>query len=47
MNKIIEGKKKAICKLCKQYDVNNLYLFGSVCTNDFKETSDIDILVSF
>jgi predicted nucleotidyltransferase len=47
MNKIIEGKKKAIQELCKQYDVNNLYLFGSACTSEFKESSDIDILVSF
>jgi predicted nucleotidyltransferase len=47
MNKIIEDKKQAIHKLCKQYEVNYLYLFGSVCTDDFNETSDIDILVSF
>ncbi len=47
MNKIIEGKKRAISDLCKQYDVKSLYLFGSVSTGKFKKSSDIDILVSF
>jgi predicted nucleotidyltransferase len=47
MNKIIEGKKRAISKLCKKYDVKSLYLFGSVSTGKFKKSSDIDVLVSF
>jgi predicted nucleotidyltransferase len=47
MNKIIEGKEKAIRDLCKQYDVKSLYLFGSANTGKFKDSSDIDILVSF
>ena len=47
MNKIIEGKEKAIRDLCKQYDVKSLYLFGSVSTGKFKKSSDIDVLVSF
>jgi len=47
MNKIISDKIKAIRKLCKQYEVKNLYLFGSVCSDKFSEESDIDILISF
>lgn len=47
MNKIIEGKKRAIRDLCRQYDVKSLYLFGSVSTGKFKKSSDIDVLVSF
>lgn len=47
MNKIIEGKEGEIRDLCKQYDVKSLYLFGSVSTDKFDKSSDIDILVSF
>jgi len=47
MNKIIEGKERAIRELCKQYDVKSLYLFGSFSTGKFNKSSDIDILVSF
>jgi uncharacterized protein len=47
MNKIIEGKERAIKDLCIQYDVKSLYLFGSVSKGKFKKSSDIDVLVSF
>ena len=47
MNKIIEGKEKAIRDLCEEYDVKSMHLFGSVSTGKFKKSSDIDILVSF
>ena len=47
MQKIIEDKIHAIKELCKTYDVKRIYLFGSVCTDNFNENSDIDILISF
>jgi predicted nucleotidyltransferase len=47
MNKIIEGKERAIRDLCIQYDVKSLYLFGSVSRGKFKKSSDVDVLVSF
>ena len=33
--------------LCRKYDVKTMYVFGSVCTDNFNDNSDIDILVSF
>jgi len=36
-----------VIKICKKYNINELSLFGSSIRDDFKETSDIDILVSF
>lgn len=47
MNKIIDDKIQALRELCKRYDVKTLYLFGSVCSDKFKNDSDIDILISF
>lgn len=34
-------------QLCKNYNVKNLYAFGSILTNHFNEESDIDLLVNF
>ncbi len=47
MNQIIKNKLKDLKKICETYDVKTLYVFGSACTDKFKENSDIDILVSF
>jgi len=33
--------------LCITHNVKDLYAFGSVCTDNFKDTSDIDFLVNF
>lgn len=33
--------------LCKNHNVKELYLFGSILSDNFKEDSDIDILVKF
>lgn len=43
----IKVDRRAIAKLCKQYHVRMLALFGSVLRNDFSKESDIDILVDF
>ncbi|MCK4344948.1 MAG: nucleotidyltransferase domain-containing protein [Bacteroidales bacterium] len=47
MQKIFEEKLGAIRKLCEAYDVKTLYIFGSACTDQFNDKSDIDILISF
>lgn len=47
MQKIFEEKLGAIRMLCEAYDVKTLYVFGSACTDQFNDKSDIDILISF
>jgi predicted nucleotidyltransferase len=32
---------------CREHNVRSLYAFGSALTSDFKESSDIDLLVNF
>lgn len=46
MNKI-KQHKDLIRQLCEKYNVENLYAFGSVLTENFNEESDIDLLVNF
>jgi len=36
-----------IDKLCRQYNVNKLFAFGSVMTDKFDEKSDVDLIVDF
>lgn len=36
-----------IIALCKQNSVKELYAYGSVLTDHFKEESDIDLLIDF
>lgn len=36
-----------ITKLCSDYGVRHLYAFGSVLGADFKDDSDIDLIVDF
>jgi len=47
MNRIIIDNIENIKTLCLKYNVKSLYAFGSVCTENFNENSDIDLLVSF
>ncbi len=44
---IVENKLSELKQLCLKYKVKKLSVFGSVLTNDFKENSDIDFLVTF
>lgn len=37
----------ALADLCRRYHVRELALFGSVLRDDFREDSDIDILVEY
>lgn len=32
---------------CKAHNVKSLFAFGSVCTDDFNDKSDIDLLIPF
>lgn len=47
MNKIITDRVNEIIRLCVSFNVKNLYAFGSVCTSNFNDSSDIDLLVAF
>ena len=47
MDNIINRNIRKIKALCDTYHVKNLYAFGSVCTDKFSDSSDIDLLVSF
>jgi len=44
---IIEQNKNAILDLCRKYHVRHLYAFGSVLTEKFTNSSDIDMIVDF
>ena len=45
--KIEEPKLKQIQELCKSNHVRSLFAFGSVTREDFKESSDVDLVVDF
>jgi len=47
MQRLIENKLDELKIICETYDVKTLYAFGSACTDNFNESSDIDILESF
>ena len=47
MHNIINNNINKIKALCKTYNVKSLFAFGSVCTDKFNNSSDIDLLVSF
>lgn len=44
---IIERNKDKINALCEKHKVGSLFVFGSVLTDKFKKSSDIDFLVKF
>lgn len=44
---IVEQKMDDIKRLCILYNVDKMYLFGSVLNSSFNEKSDIDLLVKF
>ena len=47
MQKIIKDNLNKLQKLCQKYEVKSMYLFGSACTNEFNQDSDIDIMIEF
>ena len=44
---ILERHISDINKLCSTHRVKELYAFGSVLTEDFNNSSDIDLIVDF
>ena len=47
MISLIEKNRAEIITICKKHNVNQLFLFGSALTSEFKETSDLDFAVIF
>lgn len=45
--KIIDKNIDRIRTLCNKHKVTRLFVFGSILTDKFKKTSDIDFLVDF
>jgi uncharacterized protein len=46
-NLFLKQHKSAIIALCEKYEVERLYFFGSILTEDFDENSDVDLQVIF
>ncbi|NVO01818.1 MAG: nucleotidyltransferase domain-containing protein [Bacteroidetes bacterium] len=44
---LIEANKDSLNKLCDSHKVKELYLFGSILTEKFNDSSDIDMLILF
>jgi predicted nucleotidyltransferase len=47
MHRIITDNIHQIRMICERQHVQSLFAFGSVCSDRFNETSDIDLLISF
>ncbi|CAN5831166.1 nucleotidyltransferase [soil metagenome] len=43
----IEIDEEKLAAICRRYHVRELALFGSILRNDFRDDSDIDVLVEF
>jgi predicted nucleotidyltransferase len=47
MHKLLQDNIDKIKTLCVSHGVKSLFAFGSVCTDHFNDSSDIDLLISF
>lgn len=47
MEPILTQNIETLIKLCRQHHVKRLYAFGSVCTDNFNDKSDIDLIIAF
>ena len=48
MTRLLENHKEAIAELCRKYNVQRLFVFGSAIRDDFRPgESDVDFLVEF
>jgi predicted nucleotidyltransferase len=45
--KLIDSNRDKLFELCEAHKVKELYVFGSILTDKFKDSSDIDILIQF
>ncbi|MEJ2190470.1 MAG: nucleotidyltransferase family protein [Acidobacteriota bacterium] len=43
----IDIDREEVAKLCRKFGIRRLSLFGSVNRDDFREDSDVDVLVEF
>lgn len=43
----LDQYSRIINDLCEKHKVKRLYAFGSVLTDEFSETSDVDLMVDF
>ena len=43
----VEIEQERLSEFCRRYGVRRLLLFGSVLTDRFTDSSDIDVLVEF
>ena len=44
---LLQNKLPELKKIFREHKVKKAYAFGSVCTNQFNENSDIDFLIGF
>jgi uncharacterized protein len=44
---LIDKNINAISELCDKHKVKELYIFGSILTNRFSASSDVDLLIQF
>lgn len=44
---IVDLNKDKLIELCDNHKVKELYLFGSILTDKFTDSSDIDMLIQF
>ncbi|MEI8087168.1 MAG: nucleotidyltransferase domain-containing protein [Paludibacter sp.] len=44
---LVEINSERLTELCEQYNVKELYIFGSILTDKFNDLSDIDMLIQF
>lgn len=44
---LIEQHEQELKKTCSEYDVKELYAFGSVLSDRFNDLSDVDLAVDF
>ncbi len=47
MQQLLENRKEDLKSICRALKVQRLYVFGSVVSDNFREGSDIDFLISF
>jgi uncharacterized protein len=47
MDSLIRDRKKEIEEFCREWNVKEFQVFGSVTTDHFRPDSDIDIVVDF
>jgi hypothetical protein len=47
MQQLVKERTKELIAICEELDIKKLYVFGSVVSENFRDDSDIDFLISF